>query len=71
MQASFQQVTADFYGISESSVCNILPVVSEKIAHLRQNFIKMPTSDEGIEQKKESFFFLVDCLQLLVQSMAR
>lgn len=54
--ASFHIVSGDFYGISESSVCNIIPIVSEKIASLRSRFIKMPTTDEELEQKKIEFF---------------
>lgn len=37
--SSFHLATADFYGVSESSVCNIVPVVSERIAVLRERFI--------------------------------
>lgn len=54
--ASIHQVIGDFYGISESSVCNIIPVVSEKIAALRQRFIRMPSSDGEILEKKREFF---------------
>lgn len=54
--ACFQLVCADFYGVSESSVCKIIPVVSDKIASLRDIFIKMPHSDADIEQKKREFF---------------
>lgn len=54
--ASYNLVTADFYGVSESSVCNIVPVVSDKIAALREQLIRMPESDAEIEQKKREFF---------------
>lgn len=54
--ASFLLVTADFYGVSESSVCNIVPVVSEKIAALRERFIQMPTTTHEIETNKRDFF---------------
>lgn len=54
--ANFQLVTADFYGVSESSVCKIVPVVSDKIALLRERFIQMPTTDDEIEQNKRDFF---------------
>lgn len=54
--ASFQLVCADFYGVSESSVCKIIPVVSEKIAALREIFIRMPHTDDEIEEKKREFF---------------
>lgn len=56
--ASFQLVCADFYGVSETTVGKIIPVVSAKIAALRESFIKMPRSDEEIEQKKLEFFRL-------------
>lgn len=54
--ASFHLVTADFYGISESSVCMIIPIVSDKIASLRERFIRMPTNDAEIENSKREFF---------------
>lgn len=43
--ASFHLVSADFFGVSEASVCNIIPVVCDKIAALRENFIQMPHTD--------------------------
>ena len=54
--ASYHIVTADFYGISESSVCNIIPIGSDKIASLSRRFIRMPRSDAEIEQAKRDFF---------------
>lgn len=54
--ASFQIVTADFYGVSVPSVCNIVPVVTGKIAELAPQFIKMPASDNEIEAAKIDFF---------------
>lgn len=54
--ANYFLVTADFYGVSESSVCSIIPVVSDKIAKLRARFIQMPTTDEAIERNKRDFF---------------
>lgn len=40
--ACFQQVSADFYGVSVSTVCRIVPIVSDKISSLRERFIHMP-----------------------------
>lgn len=54
--ASYNLITADFYGVSESSVCNIVPVVSEKIAALRDQFIRMPETNAEIELNKRDFF---------------
>lgn len=54
--ASIHQVCGDFFKVSESSVCNIIPKVSEKIAGLRPQFIRMPCTDREIEQTKRSFF---------------
>lgn len=54
--ASYHVVTGDFYGISESSVCNIIPLVSDKIASLSQRFIRMPNGDAEIEKAKRDFF---------------
>lgn len=54
--ASFHIVSGDFYGISESSVCTIIPKVSEKIAALRAQMIKMPSTADELEQKKMEFF---------------
>lgn len=54
--ASFHLVTADFYGISESSVCKIVPIVSDRIANLRERFIRMPTTDAEVENSKREFF---------------
>lgn len=52
----FHMATADFHGISESSVCNIIPIVSEKIAALSRQFIKMPTTDAELREAKKEFF---------------
>lgn len=54
--ASFQIVVGDFYGVSEASVCNIIPLVSNKIASLSRRFIQMPHSDAQIEKAKRDFF---------------
>lgn len=54
--ASFQLVAADFYGVSESTVCRIIPIVFKKIASLRERFIRMPATDEELEEKKREFF---------------
>ncbi|XP_031637843.1 putative nuclease HARBI1 [Contarinia nasturtii] len=54
--ASYNLVTADFYGVSETSVRNIIPVVSDKIAALRERFIRMPTDDLEIDETKRAFF---------------
>lgn len=44
--ASYHRVSADCYGVSEASVCQIVPVVSKKMASLRSRFIRMPTREE-------------------------
>lgn len=54
--ATFHLVTADFYGVSDASVCNIVRIVSDKIAALRDRFIRMPFTDAEIEQTKRDFF---------------
>lgn len=54
--ASFHMVSADFYGVSESSVCNIVPIVSEKISALAPQFIRMPSTDAEIIEAKQQFF---------------
>lgn len=54
--ACFQIVTADFYSVSVSSVCNIVPVVSAKIAELSPQFIQMSASNDEIEKAKREFF---------------
>lgn len=54
--ASFYLGMADFYGVSESSVCKIVHLVSEKIAALREQFIQMPATDDEIESSKRNFF---------------
>lgn len=56
--ACFQLVAADFYGVAESTVCRIVPIVSDKIAALRERFIRMPISDEELERKKRDFFLV-------------
>lgn len=53
--ASYHRVSADCYGVSEASVCQIVPVVSDKIASLRSRFIRMPTREELDDRKKEFF----------------
>lgn len=50
--ACFQVVAADFYGVAVSTICRIIPIVSEKIAALRTRFIRMPIADEKLDQKK-------------------
>lgn len=52
--ASFQLLAADFYGVSESTVCRIIPIVSEKIASLRERSVHMPTTRS--RGKKRDFF---------------
>lgn len=54
--ASYHLVTADFHGVSDASVCNIVPIVSEKIAALRDRFIRMSSTDAEIEKSKREFF---------------
>lgn len=54
--ASYHLVIADFYGTSEASVCNIVRIVSGKIAAIRSRFIRMPSTDDEIEQNKREFF---------------
>lgn len=56
--ASFQLVTADFYGVSETTVGRIVPIVSDKIAALRPRFIVMPRTIEELERKKQEFFLI-------------
>lgn len=54
--ASYHMVSGDFYGVSESSVCRIVPRVSDMIAALRERFIQMPTTAAEIEENKRDFF---------------
>lgn len=54
--ASYHIVTADFHGVSDASVCKIVPIVSGKIAALRERFIQMPTTNADIEKTKQDFF---------------
>lgn len=55
-RACYHIVSADFYGVSQSSVCKIIPIVSDKIASLWPQFFRMPNSDIEIEQAKRDFF---------------
>lgn len=54
--AAFHRVSADCYGVSESTVCKIIPPVTEAIASLRERFIRMPRTDHEIELKKQEFY---------------
>lgn len=54
--ASFHLVAADFYGVTESTVCRIVPIVSDKIAGLCERFIRMPSTTEELEKTKQDFF---------------
>lgn len=54
--ACFQLVAADFYGVAESTVCRIVPIVVGKIASLRARFIYMPRSTQELEEKKREFY---------------
>lgn len=52
--ASFHRVSSDCFGVSESIVCRIVPMVSDKIAALREQFIRMPFTDEELVEKKKN-----------------
>lgn len=52
----YHLVSADFFGVAESTVCRIVPDVSDKIAALREMFINMPITDEELNQKKRDFY---------------
>lgn len=54
--ACFQLVAANFYGVAESTICRIIPIVSEKIAASSPRFISMPTTNDELEQKKQEFY---------------
>lgn len=54
--ASFHVVSADFYGVAESTVCRIVPIVSDRIASLRERFIRMPNTNDELAQNKQEFF---------------
>lgn len=54
--ASYHIVIADFYGVSETSVCNIVRIVSDKLAALCGRFIRMPSTVAQIERAKRDFF---------------
>lgn len=54
--ACIHQVIGDFMGVSESSVCKIIPIVAEQIAALRPQFIRMPSTDDELTQTKREFF---------------
>lgn len=54
--ASFQMVGADLFGVSEASICKIIPEVSDKIAALSTRFIQMPSTSEEIQKAKKEFF---------------
>lgn len=56
--ACYHLVAADFYGVSESTVCRIVPIVSDKFAALCSRFIRMPTTNEELEEKKRDFFLV-------------
>lgn len=54
--ACIHQVIGDFIGVSESSVCKIIPIVAEQIAALCPQFIRMPSTDDELTQTKREFF---------------
>lgn len=56
--ACFQLVAADFYGVSETTVGRTVPIVSDKIASLRERFIAMPNTTEELEKMKQDFFLV-------------
>lgn len=53
--ACFQSVAADFYGVAESTVCRIVPIVSDRIASLRDRFI-------FTEHSRRNSFFEFKCI---------
>lgn len=54
--ACFQLIAADFYGVSETTICRIVPIVTDKIAALSEQFIRMPDTTEELDEKKRDFF---------------
>lgn len=54
--ACFYLVWAEFCALSECTTCRIIPIASDKIAVLRERFIRMPFTNEEVKEKKQEFF---------------
>ena len=74
---SFQIVTGDLEGLSQTSVSVIIKEVSEILALKRKDFIKFPKTDEEITAENQGFYAIghfpgvvgaVDCTHVKIQS---
>ncbi|XP_050337848.1 putative nuclease HARBI1 [Bactrocera neohumeralis] len=74
---SIQQLIGDVSGVSTSTVSRVVTLVSDKIARLRERFIRFPTTTEDIHQKQKEFFRIakfprvigaLDCTHVKIQS---
>lgn len=74
---SMQITVADFGGVCRASVCRILVRVSEAIARLRPQYVKMPETEEERKAASDAFFQIaafprvigaIDCTHVKIQS---
>lgn len=74
---SFLVVAGDFAGVSKSTASKTVRRVSQALANLRPNYIKMPQTPEDITQTKQKFFELarfprcigaIDCSHIKIVS---
>lgn len=56
----FQLVTADLFGVSQSTVSRIVLRVSKAIAELAKQDIRFPSSEDELQQIKEGFYKMKD-----------
>ncbi|XP_011858265.1 PREDICTED: putative nuclease HARBI1 isoform X1 [Vollenhovia emeryi] len=78
--ASFYVVIGDFSGISKASVLRIVHRVSNAIAALKDEYIKLPSTQQEIVENEAQFFQIakfihvmgcIDCTHIKIQSCGR
>lgn len=74
---SFLVSVGDFAGVSESSACGIVWLVTKAIASLRPAFIRLPATNDEIREVQSGFFAIsgfprvvgtIDCTHVKIQS---
>jgi len=60
------QAVEDFVGVSTATAGRIIPRVTHEIAKIRKDIIRMPSTQEEINQAKLNFFQSLNFPELLV-----
>ena len=74
---SMIRVAADFAGVDTGTASRVIRIVSEQIAYLSNVYIKMPTTNEELQEAKREFQQIanfpnvigaIDCTHVRIQS---